>query len=241
MVEGVQTMRKILVTVTIYAVLTASAAWAQDAIYFYNRGLESSMAYKRVEYFTKALQLNPDLVEAYEKRALHYYYQWKYDKAIRDYTKVIELKPQSAEAHKMRGLCYLKSGNLEGAVADLSRAIELDPQLAKAYGNRAEAYRLKGMTEEALRDSTKAINLRGDERTTASAYRTRAKAHQQLGHEEQSDADFNRSVEIDPRYVLIRYLAGSSSLEGVRTMGLMGIIALCFIGIFQLSLRAPRK
>ncbi len=234
-------MKRILVTVTICAVLTASAAWGQDAIYFYNRGLESSMAYKRVEYFTKALQLDPDLVEAHEKRALHYYYQWKYDKAIRDYTKVLEGKPQSAEAHKMRGLCYLKNGNLDGAIADLSRAIELDPQLATAYGNRAEAYRLKGMTEAALRDSTTAINLRGDERTTASAYRTRAKAHQQLGHAEQSDADFNKSVEIDPRYVLIRYLAGTSSLEGVRRMGLMGIIALCFIGIFQLSLRAPKK
>jgi hypothetical protein len=97
------------------------------------------------------------------------------------------------------------------------------------------------MAEEAVLDSTKAINLRGDERTTARAYATRAKAYQQLGHEEQSDADLNKSVELDPRYVLIRYLAGTSNLEGVRRMGLMGIIAVCFVGIFQLSLRAPKK
>ena len=48
-------------------------------------------------------------------------------------------------------------------------------------------------------------------------------------------------MELDPRYVLIRYLAGTSSLEGVRQMGLMGIIAICFVGIFQLTMRAPRK
>jgi hypothetical protein len=93
----------------------------------------------------------------------------------------------------------------------------------------------------AVRDSTTAIGLRGDERTTAIAYRTRAKALLELGYEEESDADFNKSVELDPRYVLIRYLTGTSSLEGVQRMGLMGIIAVCFVGIFQLTMRAPRK
>ena len=234
-------MRRILAATTVYVMLIASAAWGQDATYYYNRGLESSLANKRVEFFTKALQLNPYLVEAYEKRALHYYYQWKYDKAIQDYTRVIELMPQAGEAHKMRGLCYLKKGNLEGAIADLSRAIEADPQLAKAYGYRAEAYRLKGVTEEALRDSTKAIDLRGDPRTIANAYKTRAKVHQQLGHVEQSDADFDKSFELDPRYALVRYLASGTSLESVQQMGLMVIIALVFVGVFHLSMRAPKK
>ncbi len=234
-------MRSILVALSIYVVLTGSVAWGKDAVYFYNQGLESSLAYKRVEYFTRALQLNPSLVEAYEKRAWHYYYQWKYDKAIRDYTKVIEFKPQSAEAYRMRGICYLKNGQLDGATADLSRAIELDPEQASAYSYRAEAYRLKGLAEDALRDSTKAIDLRGAPRIIASAYRTRAKAHQQLGHVEQSGADFDKSFELDPRYAIYRYLASSSNLEGVRRMGLLLIIALVFIGIFHLSLRAPNK
>jgi hypothetical protein len=86
-----------------------------------------------------------------------------------------------------------------------------------------------------------AIDLRGDDRTTAKAYATRAKAHLQLGHEEQSNSDFDKSVQLDPRYVLIRYLAGTTDLEGVRRMGLMGIIAISAVGIFQLSLRAPKK
>jgi hypothetical protein len=97
------------------------------------------------------------------------------------------------------------------------------------------------MATEAVRDSTTAIDLRGDERTTAIAYKTRAKALLELGYEEESDADFNKSVELDPRYVLIRYLAGTSSLEGVQRMGLMIIIAICLVGIFQLTMRAPRK
>jgi tetratricopeptide (TPR) repeat protein len=234
-------MRRILVTVSIWLVLAASVAWGSDAVYLYNQGLESSLAYKRVDFFTQALKLNPNFVEAYEKRALHYYYQWKYDKAIRDYTKVIEFKPQSGEAYRMRGICYLKNGQLDAATADLSRAIELDPEQASAYGYRAEAYRLKGLAEDALLDSTRAIDLKGDPRITASAYRTRAKAHQQLGHVEQSGADFDKSFELDPRYAIYRYLASNSNLESVRRMGLLGIIALVFVGIFHLSLSAPKK
>ena len=226
-----------------FALLTAaaSAAWGQDSMYFYNRGLESTTANKRVEYFTKAIQLNPNLAEAYEKRALHYYYQWKYDKAIRDYSRVIELVPESGEAFRMRGVSHLKKQELESAISDFDRAIDLAPKQASAYGYRAEAFRLRGMVEEALRDSTKAIRLRGDARTIANAYKTRAKAYQQLGNVELSDADFEKSFELDPRYALVRYLASGSSLESVRWIGLFGIIALVFIGVFHLSLNAPEK
>ena len=234
-------MKKMLIVLLTYMMVTASAAWAQNAMYFYKLGMDSSLANTKIKYFTKAVELNPDLVEAYEKRAIHYYFQQRYDKAIRDYTKIIELKPEGPEAYLMLGSAHLKKGELEPAINNLSRSIELDPKVAKAFGNRAEAYRLSGMATEAVQDSTTAIALRGDDRTTATAYKTRAKALLELGYEEESDADFNKSVELDPRYVLIRYLTGTSSLEGVREMGLVGILVICFVGIFQLTMRAPRK
>jgi tetratricopeptide (TPR) repeat protein len=218
-----------------------SVAWGQDAVYFYNQGMQSSLANRRISYFTKALQLNPKLVEAYERRGFHYYYQRRFDKAIYDYSKVVELKPNDPEGYRMQGQAYLRKGNLESAIYSLTRAIELNPTIASTYGSRAEAYRLKGMAEEAVQDATTAIHLRENERTTANAYATRAKAYQQLGQTKLSDADFNRSFELDPRYAVIRYLAGTASLESMRRMGLYGLIALLFVGIFQLSLHAPRK
>lgn len=234
-------MKRMLVVMLTYMMVFASAAWAHDAMYFYQRGVETNLANRKISYFTKAIELNSNLVEAYEKRSLLYYFQERYDKAIYDYSKVIELKPNDAVSYRMRGAAYLKKEELKPAIEDLTRAIELDPKMAQAYGDRAEAYRRAGMAADAVGDATKAIELRGDDRTTARAYATRAKAHKALGHEEQSDADLDMSFQLDPRYVLIRYLAGSTNLEGVRRMGLMGIIAICFVGIFQLSLRAPRK
>ena len=239
--ESERAMKRVLVASATYLLVVSTPALAQDAMDFYQRGLESSLAYKRIEHFTKALELNPNLADAYEKRAIHFYFQRKYDKAIQDYSRVIELKPDHADGYRMLGQAYFKKGQLGGAIANLSRAIELDPKLAKGYGYRAEAYRLKGMAKEALRDSTRAIQLRGTQRTTAKAYATRAKVHRQLGEEKLSDSDFSMSVELDPRYALIRYLTGTADLEGMRKMGLIGIIGILFVGVFKLALPAPRK
>ena len=217
-------MKTIVVAILASLFLTATATGAQDAVELYNRGLRSSLAYKRIEYFTKALQLNPNLTDAYEKRATHYYFQEKLDQAIQDYTRLIELKPDSANAYLLRGLAYLKKGHGEGLIAEINRlalrytglgepedskaleraiddfsyAIELNPQLAAAYSYRAEAYRLIGMIEEAIRDSTTAIQLRGDQKSTAYAYATRAEIYRRLGQSELYKADFRKSVELDP-------------------------------------------
>ena len=217
-------MKRIVVAALAYLCLTAAAAWGQDAVELYERGLRSSLAYKKIAYFSKAIQLNPNLADAYEKRATHYYFQEKLDKAIQDYTKVIELKPDSMNAYLLRGLTYLKKGHGEGLVAEVNRlalryaglgepedskalersiddfscAIELDPRVAAAYSYRAEAYRLMGMIDEAIRDSTTAIQLREDQKSTAYAYATRAKIYRELGQNELYKADLRKSVELDP-------------------------------------------
>ncbi|MGD8372584.1 MAG: tetratricopeptide repeat protein, partial [Syntrophobacterales bacterium] len=255
-----------------YLALAATAGWSHDAMDFYDRGLKSSLANKRIEYFSKAIELNPNLAKAYEKRAIHYYYQRKYDKAINDYSKLIELEPLEADAHRMRGMTYLRkqkggwikaeidslrsyfskqglprSGELlEKAIEDFSQAIELDPKLASAYSYRAETYRLMGMTKEALRDSKVAINLGGDSLSIASAHATRAKIYGQRGQRELSEAEFNRAMELNPRFYVfgffvLRYSDNMPSLDAVQRVGLLGIIAVAFVLIFRVTLRAPRK
>ncbi len=243
---------------------------------FYNLGLKSSLAYKKIEYFTKAIQLDPYLVEAYEKRAIHYYFRRWFDNAIQDYTRVVELKPHKVDAHLMLGRAHLWKGKglgikgeinnlishlrkrrvpedneaLERAIESFTRAIELDPQLASAYSYRAEAYRIKGMTKLAFRDATTAIQLRGDQRSTAKAYATRARIYQQMGQNELSEANFRKSIELDP-YVsdfpplhvpLIHPGFGNtSSPKPVGRMGFFGIIILLFVVIFKMTLPAPEK
>ena len=221
--------------------LSAAAAWGNDALDYYNLGLKSSITSRRIDYFNKALRLNPNLAEAYEKRAILYYFQRRYNRAIQDYTRVIALWPDNLEAYRIRGMAFLRKGELDLAINDFNHALELDPKLVSAYSYRAEAYRLKGMTENAIRDASRAVNLKGDLRAIANAYATRAKIYQQLGRDDLAEADFEKSYELDPRFAVLRYFYGTFRLEDVHRMGLVGIIGLLFVGIFKLGLPAPRK
>lgn len=204
--------------------LIAAPSWAQDAMKYYKLGLKSSLANRRIEYFTKALELNPNLAEAYEKRAIHYYFQGRLDSAIQDYTRAIMLKPDRASAYRIRGLAYLKRAHGEGlkaevnrlalkysrfgveesreelqkAIDDFSRAIELSPELASGYSYRAEAYFVGGRIDEALGDCITAIELGGDQKSTAKAYAIRARIYRQLGQNELSNSDYCRSIALDP-------------------------------------------
>ena len=56
---------------------------------------------------TKAIEINPDYVEAYFKRANTYELLLdNYQKAIDDYTKVIELKPDDGGTYFSHGYYY---------------------------------------------------------------------------------------------------------------------------------------
>jgi tetratricopeptide (TPR) repeat protein len=103
-----------------------------------------------------------------------------------------------------------------------------------------------GMTKEALRDSTVAITLGRDSLSIASAHATRAKIYAQRGQHELAEAEFRKAMELNPRFYvfgffLLRYFDDIPSLEAVHRLGLVGIIAVAFVLIFQVTLRRPKK
>ena len=81
-----------------------------------------------IKRHSKAIELNPDFVEAYFDRAHVYLWKEDFDKAIKDLTSVIKLYKDSAPAYFRRGETYFNTGCYDRAKQDLIRAIELgDP------------------------------------------------------------------------------------------------------------------
>ena len=215
---------------------------ADEAMDYFNLAQKGSVTRKKIELFTKALELNPKLAAAYEQRGLLYYFQEKYDKVIQDYQTYLDLAPEKAQAYRMLGLGYLKTGEYEPAIANFSRAIELEPQHPAGYAYRAEANRLRGKDEEAIRDATAAVKLRGDMRAKSEAYKTRARAYRKLGLMDLAYADTRSAWESDPRWSYwVRYWYKYASLEELRGAGLVGIIVLAFVLVFGLKLKPPNK
>ncbi len=235
-------MKKTVLIFMAFTLLYAAPARSEDAMRFFNLGVQNSVTRQKIEYFSKALELDPNLAEAYEKRGLLYYFREEYDKVIEDFSTFIEIAPANAEAHTMLGIGYMKKGIYQPALHYFTRAIEMDPTQVRALANRAETYRLMGKQQEAMRDATRATKLRGDPRSRADAYKTRYKIHWNRGQDKLARADYRRSVELDPRITLWRYPDKKyPSPEEISHMGLYGIIGIAFVLIFGTRLKPPDK
>lgn len=233
-------MRRMVICILLLVWPLTAKAHSRNAVEYFNLGLESSMTYKKIEYFTKALELNPKLSDAYAKRGMLYYFQEKYDKMIQDFKTYIEHVPATAEAYRMLGVGYLKTGCFMEAVSSFTRAIEMDAFLVSAYAYRAEAYRLDGKYEEAIRDATRAIEMWGDPLTMSDVLKTRAKVYWGINRNTEAYADNRRSLHLDPR--VPKFWKTFPPVEDLRGMGLLYLIGIAFVLVFRLKLKAlPKK
>ena len=234
-------MRRLLFCLIFILWLAGTPADAEDATGYFNRAMQSSSANKKIEYFSKALELDPSLAVAYAKRGLLYYYQEKYDNVISDFENYTKLEPNEAEGYRMLAMGYLYKGAYDAAIATFNQALKIAPNLLSAFSYRAEAYRRSEHDQEAISDATTAIRLGGDPRVVADAYITRAKVYRKLGRQELAVADIRSALEIDPRTWFYRYVSGYASLEDISGAGLVTILFLALVLIFKFKIRAPSK
>jgi tetratricopeptide (TPR) repeat protein len=223
-----------------FLLFAAAPVCGQEDIHYFNLGLESSRTRKKIEYFTKALELNPDLAVVYEKRGILLYFQKEYLRAIQDFQKYLELAPAKSETYRMLGLAYLGSQSYEPAINIFTGMIETEPKCTVAYANRAEAYRLSGQYDEAIRDATRVINYKADPITKVAAYTTRAKVYWKIGRNELAAEDVRAAVIVDPRNWFRDWFRYASP-DDMRRAAPFLIIAIAFALIFGLKLRPPKK
>ena len=108
-----------------------------------------------IKFYNEAIELNPNLYQAYYNRGLAYSVLRQYERAIQDYSKAIELNPNYFNAYNNRGNDYSNLKQYEKAIQDYSKAIELNPNYSAAYYNRGRAYEKLGNNSKAQADFAK--------------------------------------------------------------------------------------
>ena len=125
---------------------------------------EQRKAYYRepLDELNKALANDPDLPQAFKKRADIYFSLKRYQEAIRDYDKILVLDPNDGGAYNDRGLAKMELGKTYDAISDFEKAIKHKDELWEAdrYETRAAAYVKTQQWDLAIRDLTTAISLR---------------------------------------------------------------------------------
>jgi tetratricopeptide (TPR) repeat protein len=84
-----------------------------------------------IGYYDKAIQANPELVDAYNNRGIDRRKRGNFEGAIADFSEVIRLRPEEARGYYNRATTYRISGKPQEAIADY------DPAIRHA-GGRAE-------------------------------------------------------------------------------------------------------
>ncbi len=146
--------------------------------------------------FTKAIELKPDLRDAWWGRADCYAELRQPDFALANFTKVIELDSKYAEAWCRRAYFYVKLGQYDKAIADYRKVIELDSKHANAWHCRGVAYQNLGQLDKAIADYSRAVELEPD---LPHAWWGRASCYAQSGVQESAVADYTKAIELDPK------------------------------------------
>lgn len=132
---------------------------------YYNRGEDHKGREKfddALADYTKAVELNPDYVNAYVSRGVTNSEMGEYDSAFANFDKAIEMEPDNAEAYYNRGITYGRKGEYDNAFVNFNRAIELNSVHEEAYNARGNVYAEKGQYDRAIADYDKAIKLTPD-------------------------------------------------------------------------------
>lgn len=150
-----------------------------------------------IEDYTRAIALDPHLVNAYNNRGFTYYKLKEYQRAAADYTHAIELDEKYIWPYTNRGRVYLSLKEYERAIEDFNRAIELDTKRAWIYGLRGDAYYALKEYEQAIENYNRAIEL---DPKFAGAYAQRGLAYVDLNEYLRAIEDYNRATELVPTY-----------------------------------------
>ncbi len=138
---------------------------------------------------SRAIRLNPTLIEAFNSRGRARYRLGDLAGAIDDFNAVLALDPRCAVAYLNRGLANYAQGEIDDALGDFNMAIYLDPKQAIAYNNRGLIDELQGNLNGAIADYTQAIRLNP---RIITAYTNRGGARLNRGDLRGAIADYQR-------------------------------------------------
>ena len=85
-----------------------------------------------VDTFSEVIKLEPDLAEAWNKRATVYYLMGEYEASVRDIERTLALEPRHFGALSGLGFIYLSHGEGRAALEAFEAALEINPYLPGA-------------------------------------------------------------------------------------------------------------
>ena len=140
-----------------------------------------------IEHYNGAIELNPQLVPAYNNRGATCYRIGDYESAIRDYDRALELNPEYPAPYYNLGVIHHYRGDYESAIWNYDRALELNSEHPAPYCNLGVIHSYRGDYENAIQNYNRALELDTEE---PKYYCNRGEAWLHLGEWDNAREDF---------------------------------------------------
>ncbi|MEQ9235725.1 tetratricopeptide repeat protein [Coleofasciculus sp. E2-BRE-01] len=136
-----------------------------------NKFIEKQQYDDAIAAYDKAIQLNPNVYQAWYNRGLCLAELHQFKEAITSYQKAIKIKPDFYQAWNSLGNAFYHSHQYTEAITAYDHALQLEPNLADTWYNRACCRALQGYVDLAIDSLKQAIeinpNLRKQAKTDA--------------------------------------------------------------------------
>jgi tetratricopeptide (TPR) repeat protein len=174
---------------------------ADKALPYFDRGVllatRARSLNRAIDDFNRALELQPDNVQALVARGAALGELGQNARALADLDHAVEHAPRSSEAHHRRAIVRGRLGDVTGALEDYATALDLQPRNYRALVDRAGLRASLHDYELAIRDLSNAIGIRSDE---ASAFYNRGYAYFATGRYDKAILDYDLAIAIDPAF-----------------------------------------
>jgi uncharacterized protein (TIGR02145 family) len=175
------------ITKTILALLClAAAAFANDAVAYHNKGMES---FNKKDYdqaisdFTQAIRLNPKFAGSYTVRGLSYQMKGQYYSDIKDYQSALQ--------------------NYDKALADFQDALRIDPKVPLA-----ETLEKVKISQYAIKSLLDWQSSGGGSNNDAVAYFKRGNAYREKNEYEQAISNYTQAIQLNPNFAEAYFMRG---------------------------------
>ncbi|HMB97428.1 MAG TPA: BTAD domain-containing putative transcriptional regulator [Balneolaceae bacterium] len=150
-----------------YALAWVGFADALLLQYDYGHEVQEKTLPRAEEAISRALELDPDLAEAYASLGLLHSNRHQGQAAIRELKRAVELQPSYAEAHNWLSWNYQLLGRPVKALESAKKAVNLNPLSPEAVSNLSVSYLYNGYSEKALSEALRGLELQPDWGTPA--------------------------------------------------------------------------
>ncbi|MEQ8192386.1 MAG: tetratricopeptide repeat protein, partial [Candidatus Eremiobacterota bacterium] len=151
----------ILFVMTVLLIIMSITAEGESALDYYSKGNEylTNMDFNEaLNYFNKALAINPDYVEALIGKGMALYKLEELEKAKNCFIKVMKLKPSDKIGWYGTGLVYLEQKKYDVAIQYFDEALKIDNGFKKARERRQEA--LNGMAGQYISKADELFSMK---------------------------------------------------------------------------------